>query len=173
MMIAAAITCAGMVLVLMLFRKLGSPAGSLPLTADWIDELSIERYKPMMRLLDGEDIEFLRSQTGFTRSMAADLRARHCTVFRGFLDLLTADFNRVNTALRILMLHSERDRPELAAVLISQQLTFTCALAMVHVRLFLYRWGICKVDVTSLVAIFDQMRLELQGMVPMALTMSA
>ena len=48
MMIAAAITCAGMVLVLMLFRKLGSPAGSLPLTADWIDELSIERYKPMI-----------------------------------------------------------------------------------------------------------------------------
>jgi hypothetical protein len=50
---------------------------------------------------------------------------------------------------------------------------FTCGLAAVHIRLFLYRWDICNVDVANLVKIFDAMRLELQSMVPMGQPMSA
>src|ERR1035438_6292521 len=50
-------------------RKLDSPNRSLPVTAEWIDELSIDRYRPAMRLLDSRDIEFLRSQAGFTPKM--------------------------------------------------------------------------------------------------------
>jgi hypothetical protein len=33
-------------------------------------------------------------------------------------------------------------------------------------RLFLYRWGLCGVDVTDLIKIFDVMRLELRRLVP-------
>ena len=36
-------------------------------------------------------------------------------------------------------------------------------MAMVYCRLFLYRWGFCGVDVTSLVKNFDLMRLELRS----------
>ena len=42
-------------------RQLGSAERSLPVTAGWIDELSTDRYRPMLRLLDSSDIEFLRS----------------------------------------------------------------------------------------------------------------
>jgi len=41
--------------VVVLARKLAFTDTSLPLTAEWIDELSIERYRPMMHLLDDGD----------------------------------------------------------------------------------------------------------------------
>ena len=72
----------------LLVRKVAFNGSSLPLTAEWIDELSIERYRPMMRLLDGGDLEFLRSQPGFTPRMATKLRAQRCQIFRGYLRCL-------------------------------------------------------------------------------------
>ena len=159
-MVATA-TCLGMVLALMLlFRKLSSSGSSLPLTADWIEELSIDCYRPMLRLLDGEDL-------------TAELRMERCQLFRDHLRHLTEDFGRVCTALKLVMLQSGGDRPDLASILIHQQIMYTCGLLVVYSRLFLYRWGICTVDVTSLLKIFDGMRLELQSMVSMAEPMSA
>src|ERR1035438_2761799 len=109
------------VALLLLVRKVAFNGSSLPLTAEWIDELSIERYRPMMHLLDGGDAEFLRSQPGFTPGMAAKLRIERCQVFRGYLRCLRTDFQRVCAALKLLMLHSRDDRPDLAGVLVHQQ----------------------------------------------------
>jgi len=161
--------CAGMLLtVALLFRKLSSPGSSLPVTAEWIEALSLEHYRPMMRLLDPGDITFLRSQPGYTPAMSANLRIQRCRVFRGYLSCLSADFSRVCTALRLVMLHSGQDRPDLASVLLHHQLMFASGLLLVQARLFLYRWGIGTVDAMSLVKLFDLMRLELRHMVPMA-----
>jgi hypothetical protein len=157
---------AAAVAVVVLARKLAFTDTSLPLTAEWIDELSIERYRPMMHLLDGGDAEFLRSQPGFTPGMAAKLRIERCQVFRGYLRCLRTDFQRVCAALKLLMLHSRDDRPDLAGMLVHQQLMFECGLVLVSFRLFLYRFGLCGVDVTDLVKIFDLMRLELRRLVP-------
>jgi len=78
----AACTCAGMLLAIaLLFRKLSSPGSSLPVTAEWIEALSLEQYRPMMRLLDGQDLEFLRGQPGFTPAMEVRLRVQRCRVF--------------------------------------------------------------------------------------------
>jgi len=154
--------------VALLFRKLNSPVNSLPVTAEWIEALSLEHYRPMMRLLDGQDIAFLRSQPGFTPAMATHLRIQRCRVFRGYLRCLSADFSRVCTALRLVMLHSGLDRPDLASVLVHHQLMFACGLLLVQIRLVLYRWGIGTVDAVSLVKLFDLMRLELRNMVPMS-----
>src|ERR1035441_9092708 len=82
-------------------RKLDSANRSLPVTAEWIDELSTGRYRPMMRLLDSRDIEFLRSQAGFTPKMEARLRAQRCQIFRGYLRCLDMDFQRVCVALKL------------------------------------------------------------------------
>jgi hypothetical protein len=157
------------VLVAALFaivRSFGAARGDLPLNTDWIDELSVDRYRPMMRLLDDSDLEFLRSQPGFTPRMASRLRARRSQVFRGYLRRLSADFHRVCTAVKVLMLQSKRDRPDLAAVLVRQQALFALGMAMVQARLFLYRWDLCTVDVRALVQTFDVMRLELRNMLP-------
>ena len=147
-------------------RGMRSASGELPLNADWIDQLSVERYRPMMRLLDQRDLDFLRSQPGFTPRMAARFRAQRSRVFRGYLRNLSVDFHRVCTAVKFLMLQSKRDRPDLAAVLVRQQTLFAFGMATVEARLFLYRWGLCTVDVRALVKTFDVMRLELGNLVP-------
>jgi hypothetical protein len=161
------------VALFLLVQKVAFNGGSLPLTAEWIDELSIERYRPMMRLLDGGDLEFLRSQPGFTPRMASKLRAQRCQIFRGYLRCLNGDFTRVCAALKVLMLQSRHDRPDLAGVLVQNQAMFAWGMAMVYSRLFLYRWGVCRVDVTRLVGIFDLLRLELRSFVPATQSMVA
>jgi len=158
--------CLALAAVVVLVRKLAFTDMRIPLTAEWIDELSIERYRPMMHLLDAGDVEFLRSQPGFTSGMAAKLRIERCQVFRGYLRCLRTDFQRVCAALKLLMLHSRYDRPDLAGVLVHHQVMFECGMAVVGLRLFLYRWGLCGVDVADLVKIFDLMRLELRRLVP-------
>lgn len=157
----------------LLVRKMASDGSSLPLTAEWIEELSIEHYRPMMRLLDGSDLEFLRSQPGFTPRMAVKLRVQRCQIFRGYLRCLNGDFQRVCAAIKILMLQSRQDRPDLAGMLVQQQMMFACGMSMVYFRLFLYRWGLCGVNVTSLVKNFDLMRCELRSLVPAALSVGA
>jgi hypothetical protein len=157
----------------LLVRKVAFNGSSLPLTAEWIDELSIERYRPMMRLLDGGDLEFLRSQPGFTPRMATKLRVQRCQIFRGYLRCLNGDFQRVCAAIKILMMQSRQDRPDLAGVLVQHQVMFAGGMAMVYLRLFLYRYGVSGVDVSSLVKNFDLMRLELRSLVPATMSMGA
>ncbi len=174
-LIAAAVgTSAALMLALtLLIRKLAVAGGRLPVTAEWIDDLSIERYRPMMRLLECDDLDFLRSQPGFTPRMEARLRRQRCRIFGGYLRCLSADFGRVCAALKVLMVQSRHDRPDLAAALLRSQARFAFSMAVVMVRVFLYRCGLGSVDVRGLVKIFDNMRPELRSMVPAAAHMSA
>jgi hypothetical protein len=159
---------AALVVLALLARKAFSASTVLPLDAAWIDELSVERYRPMMRLLDERDLEFLRTQPGFTPRLAARLRAQRCLIFRGYIHCLEKDFQRVCMAVKVLMLQASHDRPDLAAALVRRQATFACAMAVVNVRVFLYRIGIGRVDASSLVGVFDAMRLELRSLAPSA-----
>ena len=172
-MISIVVLAALILATVAVVRNLSSADRSLPVTAEWIDELSTDRYLPMMRLLDSRDIEFLRSQAGFTPKMESKLRAQRCQIFRGYLRSLDMDFKRVCMALKLVLVQSQQDRPDLSAVLVHHQIMFTSGLLAVYFRLFLYRWGICTVDVTSLVQIFDLMRIELRNLVPAALPVCA
>jgi hypothetical protein len=138
----------------------------VPITAEWISEPGRERYKPMLRLLDSADIEFLRSVPGYTREMEWRFRAQRCDVFRDYLCALTSDFERVCDALKIVMVQSEQDRPDLARTLLRQEVLFATQKTGIKFRLALYRWGICSVNVTRLVGMFDGMRVELCRMNP-------
>jgi len=153
-------------LLVMLLRQLATPGAVLPATAEWIDELSVERYRPMLRLLNGEDLVFMRSEPGYTPKIAAQLRRQRCQIFRGYLRSLTSDFNRVCMAIKVLMIQSQHDRPDLAAVLLRNQTMFAAGVLLVRFRLILYQWGVAGVGVADLVKIFDTMRLELRSLVP-------
>jgi hypothetical protein len=171
--LAAVILAAIVTLALMLMRSLASGGHCLPVTAEWIDELSIERYRPMLRLLDSSDIEFLRAQPGYSPKMESSLRAQRCNVFGGYLRCLNMDFQRVCTALKLLMAQSQQDRPDLASVLVHHQIMFASGMLAIRARLLLYRWGVCTVDVSDLVQIFDVMRLELRNMMPASVSACA
>jgi hypothetical protein len=169
MLVGAVSACLGLVLVLMwAVRRLSASGGSLPVTAAWIDELSIERYRPMMRLLDSRDVDFLRAQPGFTPAMVRRLRSQRAQAFKGYLRCLSLDFSRMCAAIKLLMLQSRRDRPDLAEALVRHQFLFASGMLVVHCRLFAYRLGLGGVDATALVQIFDVMRVELRSMVPVA-----
>src|ERR1051326_6251463 len=113
-------------------RRLGFQQSSFPVTTDWIEELSVERYRPMLRVLQDDDFEFMRSPPGYTRQMEAILRRQRCEIFNGYLRCLTADFGRVCVALKFIMAQSDEDRPDLASVLIHQQVAYACGLATIQ-----------------------------------------
>ncbi len=160
------ITAVMVIALILLIRRLAVAGGRLPVTAEWIDDLSTERYRPMLRLLDNHDIECLRSCAGFTPQMASALRAQRCLIFRAYMRSLSQDFGRVCAALKIVMVQSRRDRPDLAAALVSTQARFVVLSAGISARLVLFRLGICSVDADELLRAFDCLRLELRTLIP-------
>ena len=68
----AAFVClaVGAVLIFIFRRLIGGPK-SLPVSVDWINDLSVARYRPMERLLSEEDYRFLASQPGFDKRRCA------------------------------------------------------------------------------------------------------
>ena len=164
--ISIAVAATLLLALALIVRRAAHGGAHLPLDAHWIDELSIERYRPMIRLLDERDLEFIRSLPGFTPRMAIHFREERCRIFRAYLEIMEGDFARVCTAVKVLMLQSQFDRPDLASELLRLQATFALADSLIRARLLLYRFGIGRVDVSVLVRTFDSMRLELQSLVP-------
>ena len=120
----------------------------------------------MLRLLGSRDMEFVRSQPGFTPAMEHKLRADRCAIFRGYLRSLDLDFSRVCSALKLVMVQSQIDRPDLASAILTAQFTFACKMIDLRFHLALNGWNLGSVDVTGLVGIFDGMLLELRTFVP-------
>jgi hypothetical protein len=164
LIVLAVLSCLGAA-VGIIYRRLSAPT-TLPVTAAWIDDLSVDRYQPMTRLLAEEDLRFLRSHAGSDRKTLAAFRRQRCAVFQSYLRCLHADFQRVCMALKIIMVQSRYDRPDLARVLIHGQRAFVFGLMMVQVRVLLYRWGLASVEVGGLLSLFDAARLELRTLVP-------
>lgn len=79
---------------------------------------------------------------------------------------MNADFGRVCTALKQLIAESGVDRPDLAKLLLRHQAQFSWGVVRVQCRLVLFSLGLGKVDVSSLMSLFEGMRLELRTMVP-------
>jgi hypothetical protein len=162
---------AGSVLLLitclaLLLRKIASPEVDLILWDTWIDELSVDHYRPMMRILDIKDFDVCRGKPGFSRRRLMQLRFSRCRIFRIYLGLLQTDFQRICMAIKILMVDSDQDRPDLAATLLKTQARFAVGLAMVHVHLSFYLLGLGSVSIAPLLNCFDGVRLELQRLAP-------
>lgn len=128
--------------------------------AEWIDVLSSDRYRPMLRLLQEDDCRFLSEQPGFTPSMLIGLRLQRRRLLRAYLRRLDADFKHICTVLEIVRSQSPEDRPGLAWLL-RNRVMFACSLMLVRLRLWLHEQGVGSVDVTGLVTRFDAMRLKL------------
>jgi hypothetical protein len=149
-----------------LFRRLIAGPKSLPVSVDWINELSIARYRPMERLLSEQDFRFLASQPGFDKRMLRSIRSERRRVFRGYLASLSRDFSLIGAALRLMTMYSAEDRPDLAGILYKQQAVFALGMLAVQWHLLLDACGLGTVDVRGLVRAMDSMRLELRQMIP-------
>jgi len=152
--------------VIFVFWRIGCGSVTVPPTTGWIDEFSVERYRPMMRLLDGDELRFARSHPGATAKLIAQFRRERCRIFRGYLHSLKADFTRVLTVLKLLVTHSSVDRPDMAALIIRSQALFALGMVLIHVQLLLYSAGIGTVSVASVLKLFEVTRLELRTLIP-------
>jgi hypothetical protein len=138
-----------------LFTQLLSRGRSEPLPADWEDVFSPSRYRAMERLLEEADYEYIASRGGGNEQLEKQLRARRTHIFSDYVTCLSQDFTRICRAIRKLMVDSEVDRPDLAGLLMKQNLIFTLAILTIEFNLVLYRLGVGKPDGRDLVHSLD------------------
>lgn len=165
-LVLAAFACLAVGAAAFVFRRLIAGPRSLPVSVDWINDLSIARYRPMERLLNEEDFRFLAGQPAFDKKMLRRIRAERRRIFRGYLACLSREFGLVAAALRLMMTYSAQDRPDLAGILYKQKALFVIGMLGVHWRLVLHACGLGNVDVRGLVRTMEYMRLELRQMIP-------
>ena len=140
------------------------------LPADWESIFSPARYKPMERLLDSRDYDFLGSQPGCNRRMMRRMRANRVGIFRGYARGLGRDFARVSNALKMLMVQAPVDRSSLAGLLLKQRLMFSVNMVSLEARLYLHSlgWSAPDVDVRDLLESLDALRSQLQALTTVA-----
>jgi hypothetical protein len=129
---------------------------------EWAPDLfSADRYRPMFRLLDNEDIRFLRAQPGATPALVRRLRRQRCQIFRNYLRSLEGDFHSASQALLLVLVQSPYDRQDLISALLTSRLKFSLGVFRVRFRLLLYRWDVGHESVARLVSLFERLQLDL------------
>ncbi|MBS1829965.1 MAG: hypothetical protein JST93_31995 [Acidobacteria bacterium] len=118
------------------------------------------RLRPMARLLNEADFQFLARQPGYRPEIARQLRLRRIHIFRSYLGYLAMDFHQLHRKLRILALYSPTDRADLSRLLLEQRLLFATQMFRVRLRLVLFRFGWKPADVSGLVDLVESLRLQ-------------
>jgi hypothetical protein len=121
------------------------------------------RYKVMERLLGDADEDFVRSHIRRDSPIQRNFRTVRLQIFRGYLHQLSNDFDSVAKALKMLMVSSRADRPDLAGLLMKQQFSFTVAYLRIEFNLVLYRLGWAAVDLQALMQPLNAVREQLQS----------
>lgn len=146
--------------IILVCRKLVVDA-HLPAEDDWMQQLSPQRYRPLERLLDEREYARLKAHPAISPKMLRSMRSRRIRIFRDYLSCLSVDYGCVCKTIKLLMVQSAQDRPDLASLLVRQRVTFTLRLMTAEFCLTLHALGIGGVDATKLVAALDGMRLQL------------
>jgi uncharacterized membrane protein len=118
--------------------------------------VSADRYRPMLRLLSDEDLNFVPAKSGLRRS----LRARRRELFRSYLRCLARDYAHLLAGVRAVMVKSGMDRPELAHALAKNRTLFLMAMYKVEFRLTMHAIGIGKVEIAGLVEVLEGLRSQ-------------
>ena len=135
----------GFVGLVIMRRRAGSRASATDW--DWARDFSVEKYRPMQRLLSEEDQRFLKAQSGYQPSLSRTLRKDRCRIFRSYLRSLRRDFNRLYWAAKESVLYSASDETQMVQAIVRQRAIFYLALCRVELSLALYTLGVATVDV--------------------------
>ena len=116
-----------------------------------------DRYRPMLRLLSERDANLLIGNPALRRTV----RSQRCKLFRRYLTCLTRDYGYLLQGIRVAMVQSGVDRPDLARALAKNRIHFAWAICRIEYRLALYTVGVGRVDVSGLVLAFDTLREQM------------
>jgi hypothetical protein len=111
---------------------------------------SPERYRPMLRLLDERDFQYL-AESGCPKEVVRKAKADRRAIFRRYLRCLVKDYSRLLAGLRMQILMSKTDRPDLLRAIAANRWFFLRSLVRIELSLALHTAGIGKVDVSGLV----------------------
>jgi hypothetical protein len=128
--------------------------------------LSPTRYRPMERLLAEADQKLLEA-AGDLR-LQRKFRRMRVKICRGYMQQLSDDFTRICKAIKVLLVTSKQDRPELAGSLMKEQFIFIFAMMAVEMKLLFYSAGVSTVDVSAVTQSLDTVRAQLQLLVAAA-----
>jgi hypothetical protein len=143
------------VLFLALFRRTPGVHAS---GTEWLDEFTIERYRPLDRLFDPDDLQFAEAHPGYTASLGRKLASSRRAAARLFLAELTSDFDRMVRLGREMLLASRQDRPDLLATLVRQWTAFHFRIFVLRVRLVLAPLGLAPRRPVGLLDALTRMR---------------
>jgi len=130
---------------------------------DTSGEFSMERYEPMLRLLDSRDVDFLARQPGAAESGGVDrLKRDRRRVFRMYLRELAADFQEMHAQARELVAAAPEQHADLVGMLLRQQVAFWSALAAVESQLALDLLGLGAVNPRRLVEVAGSLRSAIE-----------
>jgi hypothetical protein len=129
-------------------------------------ETSLDRYRPMTRLLDSEDLRFVASRPGYRTEVGARLRDSRRRIFRMYLAELSADFQRLHAGARRMAAEAPEQHAGLIPVLMWQQIAFWRSLAAIELRLALSWAGLAPTDARGLLKIVEDLQRALASAAP-------
>jgi len=133
---------------------------------DWEAVLSPSRYRAIERLLEEADQEVVASKGDAKKETM--LRRVRIKIFRGYMQQLSEDFNRICKSVKLELVNSQVDRPELTGFVMKQQLLFSFRMMAVESKLLVYEFGWSGADTTPLTRSLETMRIQLQSLAAIA-----
>jgi hypothetical protein len=133
----------------------GSPVG-----------FSLERYRPMERLLSGEDLRFLRQAPGYSPKLGARWRKQQLRLVGMYLGELRRDFRELHREARAIVANSRQESPDLIRALVAQRVKFEFAAANLEMRILLAQCGLTNVNAAPIIALVESLRLDLSILAP-------
>jgi hypothetical protein len=123
-------------------------------------EWSLDRYRPLARLLAGADAHFLRQNVHCPTAVAMWDRSQR-RIVRLYLKELAADFYGLHSKARVMVAESPEQYHALIPILFQQQVTFWRRLAAIELRLALGGLHVTPANVEELVRSIDALQREL------------
>jgi len=106
---------------------------------------------PLESRLTPDDFNFLLDHPTVGRNFLRQLRRERRKVLRLYIRRLRIDFNQVCAELKMLMVQSRQDRPDLARVLLRKRLYFTAGVLQAELGMFCEAAGLTTVDFDQVV----------------------
>ena len=134
-------------------------------TPEWVNTLSTAKYRPMERLLTDDDFNFVGSQPRVQLENGQEVEGATAP-HPSNVSALDQDFHRLCDGLRMVMLSSTQDRPDLAVALFKQRVSFTIGLALVRLRIAMHATDWATADIRALVDTLHAVRDQFQQLAP-------
>lgn len=144
-----------------LYYRLAVATGRPRFSAEWWNHFSVERYRPLERLLDERDFAYLRTIPGYDAGVERRLRSERLRVCRLYLRDMKDDFGRLQAVGQALIVAGRADAG-FQEDLFQQKVAFTRAWWLVRIELAGARLGIARVDARRLVATMDATAVKFQ-----------